>query len=397
MIRVRATAACRVSSSRAPYAAAPAIAPRAAGAQSQPCPAPRRSRLVVMGAFNQTRQPQRRANTGSVEGGRRPRDRLVRTDDRTRTSYSCAHLRGGPSWGHDHLHPAEGTARPPSRRDRGPARLAASRARRLAGRRHRRRRARPPPSPAATAPSRRPGASRSAASSSRSGRSSSASASSGWSPPTSTSCRRCSASSSWPPSGWPSSSAAELAAPRLTPAVLGALRLLAALAFGATIFQAAQSLQVPAYEPVLLGLLVGRHPPARLPDPRGDAPAGRHRHRPRLVDLAAPGRRRAAAPVRCSRSARRRCWPCRWPSCTTAGWTRLRRPSGAPSAARWPWSPCSPRPSPTRPPTASSGTCGSSSAWSPPAGRGRRGAGPRPRHRPLRAARGARRPRRSRS
>ena len=46
----------------------------------------------------------------------------------------------------------------------------------------------------------------------------------------------------------------ELAAPRLTPAVLGALRLLAALTFGATIFQAAQSMQVPAYEPVLLGL-----------------------------------------------------------------------------------------------------------------------------------------------
>ncbi len=46
----------------------------------------------------------------------------------------------------------------------------------------------------------------------------------------------------------------ELAAPRLTPGVLGALRLLAALTFGATIFQAAQSMQVPAYEPVLLGL-----------------------------------------------------------------------------------------------------------------------------------------------
>lgn len=46
----------------------------------------------------------------------------------------------------------------------------------------------------------------------------------------------------------------ELAVPRLTPGVLGAVRLLAALAFGATIFQAAQSLQVPAYEPLLLGL-----------------------------------------------------------------------------------------------------------------------------------------------
>ncbi|WP_159081361.1 DUF2157 domain-containing protein [Nocardioides sediminis] len=46
----------------------------------------------------------------------------------------------------------------------------------------------------------------------------------------------------------------ELAEPRLTPGVLGALRLLAALTFGATIFQAAQSMQVPAYEPVLLGL-----------------------------------------------------------------------------------------------------------------------------------------------
>ena len=46
----------------------------------------------------------------------------------------------------------------------------------------------------------------------------------------------------------------ELLGPRLTPAVLGAVRLLAALTFGATIFQAAQSMQVPAYEPVLLGL-----------------------------------------------------------------------------------------------------------------------------------------------
>ncbi|MGZ4488760.1 MAG: DUF2157 domain-containing protein [Nocardioides sp.] len=35
--------------------------------------------------------------------------------------------------------------------------------------------------------------------------------------------------------------------------VTGAARLLAALAFGAVVFQAAQSLQVPAYEPVLLG------------------------------------------------------------------------------------------------------------------------------------------------
>ena len=46
----------------------------------------------------------------------------------------------------------------------------------------------------------------------------------------------------------------ELAAPRLTPGVRGALRLLAALTYGATIFQAAQSMQVPAYEPALLGL-----------------------------------------------------------------------------------------------------------------------------------------------
>jgi uncharacterized membrane protein len=35
--------------------------------------------------------------------------------------------------------------------------------------------------------------------------------------------------------------------------VTGAVRLLAALAFGATVFQAAQSLQVPAYEPILVG------------------------------------------------------------------------------------------------------------------------------------------------
>lgn len=36
--------------------------------------------------------------------------------------------------------------------------------------------------------------------------------------------------------------------------VVGALRLLAAAAFGAVVFQAAQSLQVPAYEPVLVGV-----------------------------------------------------------------------------------------------------------------------------------------------
>ena len=36
--------------------------------------------------------------------------------------------------------------------------------------------------------------------------------------------------------------------------VVGAVRLLAALAFGAVMFQAAQSLQVPAYEPALIGL-----------------------------------------------------------------------------------------------------------------------------------------------
>lgn len=46
----------------------------------------------------------------------------------------------------------------------------------------------------------------------------------------------------------------ELLGPRQSPAVLGAVRLLAALTFGATIFQAAQSMQVPAYEPLLLGL-----------------------------------------------------------------------------------------------------------------------------------------------
>ena len=41
---------------------------------------------------------------------------------------------------------------------------------------------------------------------------------------------------------------------RLPSPVVGSVRLLAALAFGAVIFQAAQSLQVPAYEPVLVGL-----------------------------------------------------------------------------------------------------------------------------------------------
>ena len=46
-------------------------------------------------------------------------------------------------------------------------------------------------------------------------------------------------------------SAAELT--RVTGAVRGALRLMATLAFGAVIFQAAQSLQVPAFSPALIG------------------------------------------------------------------------------------------------------------------------------------------------
>ncbi|MGZ5405178.1 MAG: DUF2157 domain-containing protein [Nocardioides sp.] len=41
---------------------------------------------------------------------------------------------------------------------------------------------------------------------------------------------------------------------RVPSPVVGSIRLLAALAFGAVIFQAAQSLQVPAYEPGLVGL-----------------------------------------------------------------------------------------------------------------------------------------------
>ena len=54
--------------------------------------------------------------------------------------------------------------------------------------------------------------------------------------------------------------AAEVLAVRRTRAgdtaspVVGALRLLAAAAFGAVVFQAAQSLQVPAYEPLLVGI-----------------------------------------------------------------------------------------------------------------------------------------------
>ena len=45
-----------------------------------------------------------------------------------------------------------------------------------------------------------------------------------------------------------------LAARRASRALVGAIRLLAALAFGAVVFQAAQSLQVPAFEPVLVGV-----------------------------------------------------------------------------------------------------------------------------------------------
>ncbi|NYF97373.1 DUF2157 domain-containing protein [Janibacter cremeus] len=45
-----------------------------------------------------------------------------------------------------------------------------------------------------------------------------------------------------------------LAARRTSAPLVGAIRLLAALGFGAVIMQAAQSLQVPAYEPALVGL-----------------------------------------------------------------------------------------------------------------------------------------------
>ncbi len=45
-----------------------------------------------------------------------------------------------------------------------------------------------------------------------------------------------------------------LAARQASPALVGAVRLLAALGGGAVLFQAAQSLQVPAYEPRLVGL-----------------------------------------------------------------------------------------------------------------------------------------------
>lgn len=45
-----------------------------------------------------------------------------------------------------------------------------------------------------------------------------------------------------------------LASRSVSPPVVGAIRLIAALAFGAMLFQAAQSLQVPAYEPRLIGL-----------------------------------------------------------------------------------------------------------------------------------------------
>lgn len=48
-------------------------------------------------------------------------------------------------------------------------------------------------------------------------------------------------------------SAELLASRKVSPPVVGALRLMAALSFGAVIFQAAQTLQVPAYEPALVG------------------------------------------------------------------------------------------------------------------------------------------------
>ena len=79
--------------------------------------------------------------------------------------------------------------------------------------------------------------------------------------------------------------AAELS--RAAGAVRGSLRLMAALAFGAVIFQAAQSLQVPAYAPGLVGLLGRRLPRPRLRIPGPDVAGGRSRHRHRLVGLAA--------------------------------------------------------------------------------------------------------------
>ena len=134
--------------------------------------------------------------------------------------------------------------------------------------------------------------------------------------------------------------------------VVHAGRLLAALLFGAVVFQAAQSLQVPAYEPRLVGRLGARRAPARLP--RAGRRAGRARRggRVRLAGVECrPGRadgarrparrlcrrgrrdrrRRAARPVRGRVPLEPPTWPRRgaWPvlsSCSVRS-SRPRSPS----------------------------------------------------------------------
>ena len=125
-------------------------------------------------------------------------------------------------------------------------------------------------------------------------------------------------------SGWPSSSAARPsppAGPRRP--LVGAVRLLAALGIGAVIFQAAQSLQVPAFEPRLLGLwAAGALLHGYLARANTALPRRRRSPASRGGSPSRSGTSPAASPSSSS-SAPPPCSPPAWPCCTTAGSTRF--------------------------------------------------------------------------
>ena len=78
--------------------------------------------------------------------------------------------------------------------------------------------------------------------------------------------------------------------------LVGAVRLMAALAFGGVIFQAAQSLQVPAYEPALVGLWASARSCTRTPCARCSRSSSRSWRERRGSGGRSSRRRRAASP-----------------------------------------------------------------------------------------------------
>ena len=121
--------------------------------------------------------------------------------------------------------------------------------------------------------------------------------------------------------------------------VVGAVRILAALTFGAVVIQAAQSLQVPAYEPAAAGLVGPRRPGPRVRRPR-HRPARRRPGRRRLLAGLADHVGVAGRADRAARPLRRGCGGrVRSPRSTRPGLAPRSRASPRPGARS---APCSP-------------------------------------------------------